>query len=43
MKAIFYKNWKGQWIKYNGLPTKKNLVLVKQTLAENGMAVIQLI
>ncbi len=41
MKAIFFKNWQGQWVKDTAKPTEKRLAWIKKHLAENGKATIQ--
>lgn len=36
MRAIWYKDWQGQWKKSDLAPTKKNLEWVRKNLALNG-------
>ena len=41
-KAIFFKNWQGQWTRDNeAKPTTKRLAWIKKHKAENGVATIQ--
>ncbi len=41
MKAIYYKNWLGEWTKDTAKPSMKRLAWIKKHKALNGQATMQ--
>lgn len=42
-KAIYYKNWQGEWVKSSLPSSKKYLKYVQKKLALNGQASIHIV
>lgn len=40
-KALFYKDWKGNWVRDSHRPTKKRVAWVAKHKAENGRVTVQ--